>query len=252
MKILKQHRGKIVLAGIMILLLGFSYFWGGNTTAEEKNVKEIAYETEITKNEDTATYIDLSSNKTVTTSENSENTTENIPQQKTETDNKIHPEAEVADATQPKEEQKIATPDEVTVVEAEENGIMTCTISIKCDTILDNMNLLEESKHLLIPTDGVILAEKEVTFSEGESVFDILLRETRNNGIHMEFVKSPVYDSAYIEGIHNLYEFDCGELSGWMYSVNGQFPNYGCSNYILNDKDKIEWVYTCNLGNDVK
>jgi len=132
------------------------------------------------------------------------------------------------------------------------DNINSCTITIKCDTILNNMAFLEETKRPLVPRNGTILPEKEVTFNKGESVFDVLVRETKNNGIHMEFVKSPVYGSAYIEGIHNLYEFDCGELSGWMYSVNGWFPNYGCSDYILSDGDYIEWVYTCDLGNDVK
>lgn len=60
-----------------------------------------------------------------------------------------------------------------------------------------------------------------------------------------------MYNSAYIEGIHNLYEFDVGELSGWMYSVNDWFPNYGCSRYQLQDGDVVEWVYTCDLGEDV-
>ncbi len=60
-----------------------------------------------------------------------------------------------------------------------------------------------------------------------------------------------MYNSAYIEGIHNLYEFDCGELSGWMYKVNDWFPNYGCSRYQLKDGDVICWEYTCNLGIDV-
>ena len=55
----------------------------------------------------------------------------------------------------------------------------------------------------------------------------------------------------YIEGIANLYEFDCGPLSGWMYQVNGWFPNYGCSRYQMQDGDNIAWVYTCDLGNDV-
>lgn len=64
-------------------------------------------------------------------------------------------------------------------------------------------------------------------------------------------MKTPVFNSAYIEGIANIYELDCGELSGWMYSVNGSFPNYGCSKYTLTNNDKIEWVYTCNLGIDV-
>jgi len=146
----------------------------------------------------------------------------------------------------------VPQPTEKEVDNSVDDGVLTCTITISCNTILDNMNSLDEAKHPLIPSDGIILEKKEVTFNEGESVFDVLLRETRNSKIHMEYVKTPVYDSAYIEGIHNLYEFDCGELSGWMYSVNGWFPNYGCSNYILNNGDNIEWVYTCNLGKDVK
>ena len=61
-----------------------------------------------------------------------------------------------------------------------------------------------------------------------------------------------MYDSYYIEGINNLYEFDCGSESGWMYKVNGWFPNYGCSAYPLKDGDVIVWCYTCNgLGADV-
>ena len=67
----------------------------------------------------------------------------------------------------------------------------------------------------------------------------------------MEASYTPMYGSVYVEGINNLYEFDCGELSGWMYSVNGIYPNYGCSSYILKDGDVICWVYTCDLGYDV-
>ena len=53
------------------------------------------------------------------------------------------------------------------------------------------------------------------------------------------------------QGINQLYEFDCGKNSGWMYSVNGEYPNYGASSYNLKDGDKVEWRYTCNLGSDV-
>ena len=88
-------------------------------------------------------------------------------------------------------------------------------------------------------------------FTEGESIFDVLKRVCRENKIHMEFSETPVYQSAYIEGIGNLYEFDCGEGSGWMYRVNGEFPNYGCSRYTLADDDTVEWVYTCDFGADV-
>lgn len=128
---------------------------------------------------------------------------------------------------------------------------LTCTLSVRCDTILANMAWLDPEKVELVPEDGVILAEQTVTFYEGESVFNLLLREMKRNKIHFEYQNTPIYKSAYIEGIGNLYEMDCGELSGWLYKVNGWFPSYGCSRYQLREGDRVEWVYTCDLGTDV-
>ena len=128
---------------------------------------------------------------------------------------------------------------------------MTCVLSVRCDTILNNLSKFNSDKMDILPQEGVIFAEREVPFYEGESVFNVTLREMKKNKIHMEFVNTPIYNSAYIEGIGNIYEYDCGELSGWMYSVNGWFPNYGCSRYELKQGDKIEWQYTCDLGADV-
>ena len=108
-----------------------------------------------------------------------------------------------------------------------------CTISIDCATILNNLADLDPAKLDVL------------------SVFDVLQRVCRENNIHIEATFTPGYNSAYVEGIHNLYEFDCGELSGWMYSVNGWFPNYGCSRYALQDGDVIRCRYTCDLGADV-
>lgn len=132
-----------------------------------------------------------------------------------------------------------------------ENTVPTCTVSISCAAILENLDRLNAEKADLIPADGVLLAPTAVEFTEGESVFDVLKRVCRENKIHMEFSETPVYQSAYIEGIGNLYEFDCGEGSGWMYRVNDEFPNYGCSRYTLADGDTVEWVYTCDFGADV-
>ena len=126
-----------------------------------------------------------------------------------------------------------------------------CTISISCATILDNMDWLDKEKTELIPKDGWILRPIEITFYEGESVFHVLRRTCKQQGIHMEFVNTPIYNSAYIEGIHNLYEFDCGEGSGWMFAVNGWYPNYGCSRYAVKEGDVIEWNYTCTRGDDL-
>ncbi len=130
-------------------------------------------------------------------------------------------------------------------------GTHHCTISISCATILDNMELLDKKKVSLIPEDGWILKPVTVSFQEGESVFDVLQRVCKERKIHMEFSNTPMYNSAYIEGIHNIYEFDVGSLSGWNYKVNDWFPNYGCSRYKLKDGDVINWMYTCNLGKDI-
>ena len=138
-------------------------------------------------------------------------------------------------------------PEDAEVSDAE----YTCTLSISCATILDNMELCNKEKRELVPEDGWILKPMTVTYYEGESVFNILQRTCKQQKIHMEFENTPVYNSAYIEGINNLYEFDVGNTSGWMYRVNGWFPNYGCSRYQLQNGDVIEWVYTCDLGDDV-
>lgn len=127
----------------------------------------------------------------------------------------------------------------------------TCSFSIECSTILNNLKNIDPDKLELIPVDGVILESTKVTFYEGESVFDVLQRVCKEKRIHLESSWTPMYNSAYIEGIYNLYEFDCGELSGWMYRVNGWYPNYGCSRYQLKDGDVVEWRYTCDLGKDV-
>lgn len=132
-----------------------------------------------------------------------------------------------------------------------EETTYTCTFSIECSTILNNLDDLDPDKLEMVPSDGKILKKTKVTFYEGESVYDVLQRICRENGIHMESSWTPIYNSAYIEGIHNLYEFDCGNLSGWMYRVNGWYPNYGCSRYQLAQGDVVEWRFTCDLGKDI-
>lgn len=132
-----------------------------------------------------------------------------------------------------------------------EEDTLTCTLSVTCKTVLDNLEFLDPTRKDCIGDNGVIYATKTVSFEEGETVFDVLSREMQKNGIHMESSFNPVFNSRYIKDINNLYEFDCGEGSGWMYRVNGVFPNYGCSQYQVEDGDTIEWLYTCDLGVDL-
>lgn len=127
----------------------------------------------------------------------------------------------------------------------------SCTFSISCATILNHMGELNSDKKELIPSDGWILSPMKVEISSGESVFDILSRVCRGQRIPVESSWTPLYNSAYIEGINNLYEFDCGSLSGWMFRLNGQVKDYGSTGITVHNGDVIEWVYTCNLGKDI-
>mgnify|MGYP004510814391 FL=1 len=131
-------------------------------------------------------------------------------------------------------------------------GDKTCTITIVCPTIFDNLNSLNAEKAPFIPKDGTILPSTKVTFTEGETVFDVLKRVCDAAQLQIEYSYTPLYESYYVEGINHLYEFDCGPESGWMFKVNEWFPNYGCSAYTLKDGDDIVWCYTCTgLGADV-
>jgi len=137
------------------------------------------------------------------------------------------------------------------VADTNGDGKLSCTLEIRCDVLLDNLDLLKAEKAALVPEDGVLLPVTEVEFDGGESVFDVFRKVLREEKIHFEYVDASAYDSVYIEGIGNLYEFDCGPQSGWMYSVNGVHPGLGCSAYTLADGDVIVFCYTCDLGADV-
>lgn len=127
----------------------------------------------------------------------------------------------------------------------------TCTLLISCATVLSHTDQLPAGMLEVLPSDGMILPETEVTFEPGDSAFDVLQRETRERGIHMEYNETPAFQSCYIEGIANLYEFDCGPNSGWQFRVNGEFLGYGSSEWEVQSGDRIEFLYTCDMGRDL-
>ena len=127
----------------------------------------------------------------------------------------------------------------------------TCTLEIRCDTLLKNLDKLSSGKAELVPEDGILLEKTTVSFECGDSVFDVLRRCLREQNVHFEYVDAKAYGSIYIEGIGNLYEFDCGEQSGWLYFVNGISPGLGCSGYTVANGDEIVFAYTCDMGADL-
>lgn len=119
-------------------------------------------------------------------------------------------------------------------------------------TVLDNWDKLSEAKRSIVPSNGIILGTVTVgAAQEGDTVFSVLQRVVSDYNIQMEYSVSPLYQTTYIEGLGNLYEKDCGARSGWMFAVNGVFPNYGASDCTVQDGDSIRWLYTCDLGSDL-
>ena len=229
MKHIKNHKGKIAAVLIILIVLTVAYFADRFPEKDEKidstSTEQVSVSSQTENNETIETDDDLVEEDAVNQSETNAN---QVVEGKPIPENMQIPETE-------------DVPDEKTV----------CTLSVRCDTINQNIDLLDEGKRGLVPSDGIIYENQNAEFNEGESVFDVLLREMKNNKIHFEYVNTPMYNSVYLEGINNIYEFDCGSGSGWLYKVNGEFPSCGCSQYILKNNDIIEIVYTCNMGNDV-
>ena len=284
---LKKHKVKIISALFVIVFMTIIFFLTGNSygsgrkngspetatagdaeyeyaeainayseydfyVSEEETEKDIqdssSFEEDIQKDNDTKADIQSVTESTTQASAQTYNQSESqdaAQSEKPASTQSAVPENTHESAQSNSNDNTMVSTDVTTENTEEKSEKHTCTISICCATIINNTDKLDPAKEGLVPSNGVILSSREVTFEEGETVYDVLKRVCRENGIHME------QSGGYIEGINNIYEFDCGELSGWMYSVNGWFPNYGCNSYTLNDNDVIKWVYTCDLGYDV-
>ena len=120
----------------------------------------------------------------------------------------------------------------------------TCILSIRYTDLLSIPEFSESPIKETLPLDGWILPPTEVSLMDEDSVFDVLQRETKSRGIHMEYSENPAFQSSYIEGMANLYQFDFGDKSGWIYTVNGEQYNIGSSRFLLSPGDRVEWNYS--------
>ena len=100
-------------------------------------------------------------------------------------------------------------------------------------------------------TDEEIYPPNTLYVAEDSTVFEILSEVCRTENIQLDYEKNSVYGLAYIKGINSIYEYDHGDLSGWMYRVNGELPNIGCGYYKVKDGDTVEILYSTNIGRDL-
>ncbi len=103
---------------------------------------------------------------------------------------------------------------------------------------------------IVISSTEVPLPATEMEIVDGDTVLKALIAITKDKKIQMDY-RGGQGGTAYIEGINNVYEFDRGQGSGWMYRVNGIFPDRGAGVVSLMAGDRVEWIYTTNLGVDI-
>lgn len=119
---------------------------------------------------------------------------------------------------------------------------ITTTITIRCDTV--------KNEGGIIPADGIVLDTTSISLSEGATAYDQLVVACKSYRIHLDKEES-AFGSAYVKGLANIYELDFGDLSGWMYCVNGKYADVGAGEYKLKAGDVVEWQYTRELGKDL-
>lgn len=122
-----------------------------------------------------------------------------------------------------------------------ESTVSTCTLTIECTAVLDNMSSLKAGHEKYIPDDGYILSNKKMTVSKGDTVYDVLKEACSENGIRLTASNSTF--GIYVSGINNIDEKDCGKNSGWTYWVNGNMPMVTCGKYTVNNGDEIKFSY---------
>ncbi|GLX68066.1 S-layer homology domain-containing protein [Paenibacillus glycanilyticus] len=98
---------------------------------------------------------------------------------------------------------------------------------------------------------GYVVAPTSIELRKGDTVWTLFKRILDSQHIAYDYDYYSEYNSVYVKSIAGDGEFDHGEGSGWKYNVNGVYPGFGASQYVLKDGDVIQWRYTTNLGADL-
>jgi len=92
----------------------------------------------------------------------------------------------------------------------------------------------------------VFLPSRSFDLNPGETVYDLL----RRTDLTIISRGHPTM-GMYVANINGWGEFSDGPLSGWMFRVNGVFPDHSSSVHVLRDGDRVEWLFTRDLGDDI-
>lgn len=141
------------------------------------------------------------------------------------------------DDTKKPEQQKEETP------KPEKSEPGEATPEIPKLTIVQSIVISNESGQIPLPPT-------KQEFEDDETVLGALIAVTQKHQIQMNY-RGGKGSTGYVDEIANKQELDEGPGSGWLVRINGQFPGRGAGVIKLNDGDRIEWLYTRDLGADL-
>lgn len=124
----------------------------------------------------------------------------------------------------------------------EPSSKIACTVQAECKAILGKKNKFK--KDISLVGDGVLLSPVKVYLDDGATAYDALKKACAENGIALN-IQNSSFGGIYVVGIGGIDEKDCGPQSGWVYTVNGQSPSVGLSNYKIKNGDSLALSYVC-------
>lgn len=118
---------------------------------------------------------------------------------------------------------------------------ISVTVHCDCKTAVEYGIRNQGGFSKLIPENGVLF-NASVTVAEGSSAMDAIEAAAQQNNIIINA------QSGYIKSVNGLAEKACGGTSGWLYSVNGEFPKVASDRYTLKNGDTVRLIYSVKNG----
>lgn len=146
--------------------------------------------------------------------------------------------------TQTKTEQKTTQATEKKDTQKTEKSTTTETTPKQEESVKqeETPEIKKQKTLLKITGADAVIGEGEVEIEDGYSVYDVLKTYASQNSLTLN--TTGFGSIIYVKGINGLNEFDHGQNSGWLYTVNGVQPTIGAGSYKVKDGDHIEWNYS--------
>lgn len=135
-----------------------------------------------------------------------------------------------------------------TATTADGNKTAACQFTVKGSSASSQKDKINISVDTYTANNQSIIDLTAINYQDGDTAWSATKRLFDEKGISYTYNPKK---NGYVSEINGVSEFDYGKQSGWMYSVNGEYPEIGCGAYELKAGDTIRWRYTLDLGKDL-